>query len=220
MTDSARKSHILAISLAHQFYFDDMFEPLITAIKSKAKFTQVKDANSALQQLSQQPSPTAVLITDEALTLGQYKHVWSAVLQYIRSGGKAVIMGTFTGHVKPPNMKPFFAQADLPWECGSYHRTTVVLNSAVIEKGLAAKLPAQYSQKAVAVKNVAPNDAWYMANDDSVIESMVFAPTSAKAFGESPVTFASVGDGKLGYIGDVNAEQGSNAVTLAMCGLL
>ena len=27
-------------------------------------------------------------------------------------------------------------------------------------------------------------------------------------------------EGKLGYIGDVNAEDGSNAVVLAMCGLL
>ncbi|QPH09363.1 hypothetical protein C2857_000131, partial [Epichloe festucae Fl1] len=37
---------------------------------------------------------------------------------------------------------------------------------------------------------------------------------SAKIAGETAVAFASVGNGKLGYIGGVNAEEGSNAVVL------
>lgn len=36
---------------------------------------------------------------------------------------------------------------------------------------------------------------------------------------ESPVACASVGQGKLGYLGDVNAERESGDVILAMCGL-
>lgn len=57
-----------------------------------------------------------------------------------------------------------------------------------------------------------------MTDEESVIESAVFPPTSAKVLGESPVTFAYVEDGKLGYVG--NAEEGSDYVILAMCGLL
>ena len=48
----------------------------------------------------------------------------------------------------------------------------------------------------------------------------MFGPTSVHKLDESPVFLAKVGDGKLGYVGDVNAEEESNLVILAMCGLL
>lgn len=32
------------------------------------------------------------------------------------------------------------------------------------------------------------------------------------------VALAKIGNGKLGYVGDVNGEEGSDAVVLAMCG--
>lgn len=54
-----------------------------------------------------------------------------------------------------------------------------------------------------------------MKNLDNVLTS-----TKARVSGESAVAFASVGDGKLGYIGNVNAEHGSNVTVLAMCGIL
>ncbi|KAF5649191.1 triacylglycerol lipase [Fusarium sp. NRRL 52700] len=220
MTDAARKPHLLSISLNHQPYFDQLYEPLLTEIQSKVDFLQAKDADSAARLLSEQPSPTAVLITDESLSDNRNHHLWRAVLRYVRKGGRAVVMGNFSSFVKPLSIKPFFAQAGLSWEVGAYHRTTVVLNHAAVESGLAAKLLPRYSQKAQFVKNVALDDAWYITDEESVIESSVFFPTNARAPGESPITFASVGDGKLGYIGDVNGERGSNVAVLAMCGLL
>lgn len=219
-TDAATRPKILAISLNHQPFFDEMYGSLLTKIKSKANFQRVKQLELATRLLSEQPGPTAVLITDEALSDNRNKHVWEAVLQYVRQGGIAVVMGHFPSFVKPLRIKPFFLKAGLRWERGSYHRTTLVLNRTAVDGSLAAKLPQQYSQKAVYVQNVASEDAWYITDEESVIESAVFPPTSAKVLGESPVTFASVGDGKLGYVGDVNAEEGSDYVILAMCGLL
>lgn len=63
--------------------------------------------------------------------------------------------------------------------------------------------------KQLYLETVTSDDAWYLTDEESGIESTVFPSTSAKILGESPVTFACVGDGKLGYIGDVNAEEGS-----------
>lgn len=37
---------------------------------------------------------------------------------------------------------------------------------------------------------------------------------------EAAAAFAKVGNGKLGYIGDVNGEKDTTPVVLAMCGLL
>ncbi|KAL8366642.1 hypothetical protein RB595_010482 [Gaeumannomyces hyphopodioides] len=213
------KPRIALISLNFQPFFDENYSSLITELESRATLQRVKKADSAIRLLSEQPQPSAVLITDEALTGDENARVWEAVLQHVRQGGTSVIMGHFSSFVQPAAVKPFFAKAGLPWETGSYHRTTLVLDRGVVGNDLAAKLPQQFSQKAVFVKNVAPADTWYHTDESSVVESRVFAPTSANIAGEAAVALANIGRGKLGYIGDVNAEEGSVAVILAMCGL-
>ncbi|KAI0889043.1 uncharacterized protein GGS22DRAFT_152988 [Annulohypoxylon maeteangense] len=217
--DERPRPQILLISLNLQPYFDEIYRSLLTELGTKGKLHRVKKADTAIRLLSENPRPSAVLITDEALTDQKNAHVWEAVLQYVRQGGTAVAMGQFSSFVKPNKMKPFFSKAGLPWESGSYHRTTLVLNQEVVGDVLAAKLVSRYSQKALFVKPVAFEDAWYQTNENSVHESHVFAPTSVNNEGETAVALARVGEGKLGYLGDVNAEKGSEAVILAMCGL-
>ncbi|KAG0298949.1 hypothetical protein BGZ98_010404 [Dissophora globulifera] len=211
---------VVAISLNNQPWFAEMYAPLLTALKSKAEFQQAENSTSAIQYLSQLPKPSAVLITDEALTVRKNSAVWDAVLEYVRGGGTAIVMGLFSSFVQPDSIKPFFSRAGLRWEAGSYHRTTLALNRAVVDVANASKLPQSYSQKAVFVNNVVSENMWYKTDDNSVVQSLVFPPTSANKSGETAVAMASVGGGKLGYVGDVNAEDGSNAVILAMCGLL
>ncbi|KAK4118040.1 hypothetical protein N657DRAFT_443257 [Parathielavia appendiculata] len=215
--ENVTRPQVVLISLNCEPFFDEMYRSLLTELESKASLKRVKEADSAIRLLSEQPS--AALITDEALANTENAHVWEAVLQYVRQGGISVIMGHFPSYIKPASIKPFFAKAGLQWEAGSYHRTTLVLNREVVANDLATKLPPQYSQKALFVKNVAPANAWYHTDESSVVESRVFAPTSANIMGETAVAFASVGHGKLGYVGDVNAEEGSDVVILAMCGL-
>ncbi|KAL2888495.1 triacylglycerol lipase [Ceratocystis lukuohia] len=218
-SDKMEKPRIALISLNSQSYFDDMYGSLLGQLRSKASLQQIKQADSAIKLLSEQPRLSAAIITDEALTETKNSHVYEAVLQYVRQGGTAVIMGHFSSYVRPLEMKPFFMKAGLPWEAGSYYRTTHFLNRDVVTGDLATKLPPQYSQKALFVKNVESAHALYQTSDDSVVESRVFAPRSAKVVGEAAVAFADIGCGKLGYLGDVNAEEESDAVILAMCGL-
>ena len=80
-------------------------------------------------------------------------------------------------------------------------------------------LHSEYSQKAVFLKNVASDAAWYLPSERSRVESHVFAPTSVDGQ-QTPVAFAAVGEGWLGYVRDVNAEKGSDVAVLAMCGLM
>ncbi|PFH60125.1 hypothetical protein XA68_11398 [Ophiocordyceps unilateralis] len=217
---ASRPARLLAISLHNPPWFDETYAPLLTAIRSKAEFQRAEDSASALRFLSQQPEPTAILITDEALTLHKNRAVWEAVLDYVSRGGVAVVMGLFSSFVKPNKIKPFFSKPGLPWGAGSYHRTTLILNQAVVDAASVEKLAPSYSQKALFVNNVVPGDMWYRTDQDSVVESRVFPPDNAHTPGETAVALAKVGQGRLGYVGDVNAEAGSNAVVLAMCGLL
>ena len=62
--------------------------------------------------------------------------------------------------------------------------------------------------------------AWYTGTDRSVIETRVPLPGSAIDLLETPVAFAGVGSGWIGYAGDVNGEEGTTAVFLKMLGLV
>ena len=78
-----------------------------------------------------------------------------------------------------------------------------------------SSLPNSYSQKAVFLTNVASDDCVYRPSSDSVTQSLVFPPEPSNP-NEAAVAFTKVGEGWLGYIGDVNNEQGSRAVILSM----
>lgn len=203
------RPRILLISLTWVRFFDKVHEPLLIELASKGRVKRARRAGPALRLLSEQPPPSAAIITDEALMENEYAYVWKAVIQYVRQGGTCVIMGHFPGFGNVMDLKPFFATAGLPWESSLYYKATHVLNRQAVGDDLAAKLPPQYSQKARFLKNVASSDAWYLTDENSAMGSHV----------KAAVVFASVERGKLGYVGDVNAEKSSEAVILAMCGL-
>ena len=75
--------------------------------------------------------------------------------------------------------------------------------------------------KAVHLKNVPRAAAVYLPTPDSYVESHVSAPTPIRgaAAQMTPAAFTRVGKGFLGYVGDVNGEQGSARLTLEMCGV-
>lgn len=219
-TSETTKPRIVLVSLNRQSFFDNMYSSFLGELGSKAAMQRVSKPNSAIRMLSEQPPPSAVLVTDEALAAyKENRHVWEAVLQYVRQGGTAIVMGHFSSFTRPAKIKPFFAKAGLPWEAGKYLRTTLKLNQSAVGPSVAGTLPREYSQKAVFLRNVAPAHTWYYSDDNSVVESLVFSPTPANVEGETPVALTNIGDGKLGYVGDVNTEEGSTAVILAMCGL-
>ncbi|GKT94474.1 triacylglycerol lipase [Colletotrichum tofieldiae] len=128
-------------------------------------------------------------------------------------------MGHFSSFVKPDNIGPFFAKAGLDWESGDYHRTTVTLNPQTAGSA-AVRLPTQHSQKAVFPKGVHPTAVLYGPSETSVTESHVFPTEKIRDLTQAAISFAQVSNGKIGYVGDVNVEEGTDDAILAMCGLL
>ena len=201
---AASNPRILAISFHDRPLFDQSYAPFLTQLAVTANLYYA--------------------VTDEALTLAENRRVWEAVLTYIRKGGIAIAMGLFSSFVKPKKLKPFFSRAGLAWDVGSYHRTTLFLNSQAMDENIARRMLPEYSQKAQFVKNVASGDIWYKPDSNSVVESVVWALVNghretANIEGETAVAFAKVGDERLGYLGNVNVKAGLDIVMLAMCGL-
>ncbi|KAK9442536.1 hypothetical protein VB005_03599 [Metarhizium brunneum] len=217
---ASQTPRILDISLhSIRRWLDNVFPELLTALESKAEFQRAENSTSAISLLSQHPGPSAVLITDEALTLQANIPVWKAVLAYVRRGGTAIIMSLL--YVRPNHVKPFFSRAGLDWERASpKQRTILTLNLSAAGVADALNLPYRCSQRAVFINNVAEEDMWYKIEDDSGVQSVDFPPTSANVAGQTAVALAKVGQGKLGYVGDIRGEDASTSIVLAMCGLV
>ncbi|KAK2596487.1 hypothetical protein N8I77_013375 [Diaporthe amygdali] len=211
------KPRVVLISLSHSDLFEEIDMALLHRLSEKATVQSTKKPDVALDRLREEPPPAAVLITDAACTR-KYAHVWDAVIAYVRQGGIAIAVGQFSSFVKPNDIGPFFAKAGLEWASGAYHRTTVTLKPQAADIA-ASGLRAHYSQKAVFLTGVHPDAVVYGPDENSVTESQVFPTQTIEDTTQAAIAFAGVGNGKIGYVGDVNHEEGTNDAILAMCRL-
>ncbi|KIW13028.1 hypothetical protein PV08_08215 [Exophiala spinifera] len=186
-------------------------------IAQKGVLTQVRNAQQALDMLNGNGKPQAILVADAGVASRVNNDVIDKLIEYVRGGGIVVLAGSFSSSIRPSDMCKYSRKWNLPWKNGSYCRTTVHLNRSA-EGVPRSGLPASYSQKALFLTNVDNNAAWYLPNEHSRTESHVFSPEPVPT-SETPAAFAKVGNGWLGYIGDVNGEEETDAVLLGMLGL-
>jgi hypothetical protein len=193
---------------------------LLTKIAERSDFKRAKSPVEALQLLEEHRTPQAIIVTDQGLLNQPNQTLSRRVVEYVRNGGRVVLGACFSSLVRPKDLDRYFGQVwDLPWRMSSYHRTTVSLNREARQLP-GGSIPSSYSQKAVSLKGVEKYAAWYLPTATSTVESMVFSPQPISNLLETPVAFIDVGEGWLGYIGDVNGEEGTDSLLLGMAGLL
>ncbi|CZT25083.1 uncharacterized protein RCC_10812 [Ramularia collo-cygni] len=214
---SAPTPDLVLLSLAKISFFDEQFEPVLNVLKSKANVREITDPAEA-DALFLGASRPVVFTTDAAITKPKYSGQKAAAVAFVRNGGTIVFGGHFASFASPPNMNAFFAAFSLPWKSGDYHRTEVYLNGSMQQLNHTGLTP-RFSQKALNLANVSGNDALYLPSASSRIQSMVFAPELIEDLTQTPAAFGSCGEGKVGYIGDVNWEDETTGVLMAMCGL-
>lgn len=196
---------VLKLCLESESMVDAVHGTLLSQIKAKA-FTTVRatTAEAALAILNQEPPPSVIFVADGGIT--RQKKVYERVVDRLRGGATVVLAGCYSSMVSAGQFSRFFTRLGIPWDRGPYHRTTVSLRPAAVGAIPGAnRLPASYSQKALFVKNIERSAAWY---------------TERESCDEAAVAWIKVGLGRLGYVGDVNGENESTAVVMAMCGLL
>lgn len=124
----------------------------------------------------------------------------------------------FGGFARPPQLDAFYTRIDLPWRFGDYHRTTfywIPASSAISGPHLHTSLEDSYSMKTFHLKYTAPTTRVYVPEASSRTQSMVFEPAEGDLH-QCPAIFAPYGKGYIGYIGDVNNEEGSRKLLAAM----
>ncbi|KAI1136090.1 hypothetical protein F5Y05DRAFT_123773 [Hypoxylon sp. FL0543] len=193
--------HVLCLCLETENMFNDLYASLISRITAKAKMDRATTEKAALDMLTRNPPPSVIFVADAGAA--HFMKVWERVIDCLRGGSTVVLAANFSSFVSEGQFKRCFGKIGLPWERGGYHRTDVSLRPTVVDDRLKERLLPTYSQKALYVSGVARSDVWYAGDQDEVA-----------------VAFTKVGNGMLGYVGDVNGEDGSEAVVLAMLGLL
>ncbi|OSD02333.1 hypothetical protein PYCCODRAFT_1390492 [Trametes coccinea BRFM310] len=219
---SVPKPKILILSLEKESYSEEIYQQLYRALRKNASVTEVTTLRAANRALSSGPRPSAILVSDAAITSAKHGALLNRLIDYAREGGRVVLGMQLSNHFPLGSVGSFFRKWGLRWDHGSYHRTTFALNPAGVPPPLTREaLLTTYSMKALHLKNVSRECAVYLPTPDSRVESMVYGPTpiTGDKANETPAAFTRVGQGYLGYIGDVNGEQGSTRLTLEMCGV-
>eukprot|EP01113_Clastostelium_recurvatum_P001518 TRINITY_DN10619_c0_g1_i1.p1 TRINITY_DN10619_c0_g1~~TRINITY_DN10619_c0_g1_i1.p1 ORF type:complete len:347 (-),score=55.87 TRINITY_DN10619_c0_g1_i1:13-987(-) len=223
-TQGGPKRVVLMISLLKESFLEESYSVLFRALRSKTTFHEATTKAKAIHLLSSL-SPNVVFVTDGAIS--QHPVVLDALRQFVRDDGGTVIFAChFSGMTRLPDItRVFLTGFNLPWKTGSYQRTTHSLHPTILSSAsspstslIKTRLASSYSMKAVSLQDVDRNDVVYSPASGARTQSMVFAPAPVD-MSECPVAFASVGAGYVGYLGDVNPEDESDIVMLAMCGI-
>jgi hypothetical protein len=217
-TSSSRS--VLLLCLSDPELFNDINGHLLKALDRKVNLLRAENATQALAYLSE-PNLVGVIIGDEGITNRPNSKVITQLVRYVKQGGAVVIGGLFPTFSDGNSFDHLFKRGfDLPWERGSYFRTTFHKNPQnELVKGNPS-LPASYSMKALHLQKIPPESALYKANESSFTQSAVFPPTTITDFDESPAVSVKFGSGMVSYLGDVNAEEASTKTIFAMLGLL
>lgn len=209
---------VVLLTLDKAEFFNDMYGAFVALLKTKANVKQVTTPDEARNAFESSPRPAAVLCADESLNASTRISLVHDALSYVRAGGILLFMGLFSSFSRPPDIETLFSRLDLPWKSGDYHRSTFKLNREMTHFNKSGLAPS-YSQKALHLANVTLDDAVYLPTNESVVESNVFGPRRVGDRTQTPAAFARVGEGRVGYVGDVNNEEETTPLVLGMCGL-
>ncbi|KAK5701099.1 hypothetical protein LTR17_022896 [Elasticomyces elasticus] len=183
------KPRIVLLSLEKRAHFDKMYTHLLTALKAKADVEMIEKPSEARQAFGcgTKAKPQAILVTDGALLASTRMSLVQEAASYARDGGTLVFMGDFASSARSSDIETLFDTLGLPWASGDYHRTTSNVN-----------------RNALHLQNVASNDAVYLPSG-APTQSIVFESRAVDTT-QSPTVYGATGGGKVGYIGDANAE--------------
>ncbi|KAI4144382.1 MAG: hypothetical protein LQ340_006670 [Diploschistes diacapsis] len=199
---------VLWLSLWDEIDMDEMGVDLMEALKERAEVIKCTTREVTFEALQDNIRSSLFIFEPSLINKKVNKKLARAIKEWTKAGGTTVFGGCCGSFVKPLSLKQFFSEVyGLPWESGSYHRADFAANNAARLRSSVANI-ATINAKALHLRNITTGDALYL--EDGV------APEDVS---ESPIVLRAFGDGKLGWIGDVNNETELIPLTLAMLGV-
>ncbi len=200
-----------------QGIFDSMYGPLMKLLQNipSLNVSTIDSVNTFQVKLAgSNPKESVLLCVSEFIA--NRKSLHEMVKQFAMGGGLVIFGCLFASFVKPPLMDALFESLDLPWKNSDCYRTTFGITE--VGRFLLQKLDIEetYSAKALQLSNVLPEQKLYRPVENAKTQSMVFSASAADP-SLTLAAFAKIGLGAIAYVGDVNAETGSDRLTVALC---
>lgn len=220
MTDVPQQVLFLKLSHEYDSIFNDLYAPVEAKIKTDYQ-TQEQRSIGAVRTNLVTTRPLVILAVDAGLLGNIYEHgklQKEVAIAYVGSGGTLIMACLFSSFARPPQLNAFYSRNGLPWRVGDYHRTTFYRNPAfraTFGPQLQTSLEESYSMKTLHLQHVTSAPKVYVPEASSRTQSMVFASAEVD-LQQCPAVFSQYGKGYIGYIGDVNNEEGSRKLLAAM----
>lgn len=200
---------LLLISLDKRSFFDNMYAEVLAKIRSKVDVIEVTHIASAMRHLLKPHEEySAIIVTGPEIMKNDFVAIQRKLVDYANAGGTVILGFHFSSFAQFDKLAVFFKETwGLNWEAGNYRGDMFSLNPRANPDFLRRphpNLPQQYRMKALHLRNTRLEDRIYVSDPSST---------------QSPAIFAKYGNGYLGWIGDVNTENGTTELLLTMCGV-
>ncbi|EMR69393.1 hypothetical protein MGN70_012521 [Eutypa lata] len=193
----------------------NVYQRILLKLRKLAIVQEAWNNQEALDLLGQDKTPRAIIITDAGIIDPDNSNVSEKVVEYARNGGTVILGVEFPGNTNATVLDEYMTKVwGLPWTTHSYNYLDCVINTAA--SGPAKNTPndrqwmnglqALYTEKCVYIDNVAPDACWYLPTADPYYlheyENEEKWRAAAAKMTQTPVAFAPVGKGYLGYVGE------------------
>ncbi|EPE04771.1 rnase h domain protein [Ophiostoma piceae UAMH 11346] len=193
------KPRILALALETAQPLHDTY---LYRVAPMAEMRIATSEEAAVLMLAQESPPPVIIAADAAL-FGR-KTLSERVIDNVRRGATLIVTGASVSLAPPNSFNQLCVKMGLAGTYSAYTRANVTLQKDVVGDSLAPKLRAEYRMKAVFLKDMPKSAMWYVSDDDPALSSVVLAP---------------LGQGKVGFIGDVTEDEATLIAFEAMCDL-
>ncbi|XP_037044210.1 uncharacterized protein LOC119080092 [Bradysia coprophila] len=197
--------------------FESMYDPLMKEFKKNPllSVTTIDSVTTFQTKISGSNWKESVLLcVNEFITKKPSLH---QIIKEFAMGGGLVIFGClFSSFTTPVDIDAMFENLGVPWKNADYYRTTFGITEMgkMLLHGL--DVEETYSAKALQLSQVLPEQMLYKPVENAKTQSLVFAQAPANP-NLALAAFMKIGSGAIAYIGDVNAERGSDRLTVALC---
>ncbi|KAJ8093472.1 hypothetical protein PM082_020329 [Marasmius tenuissimus] len=200
-----------AVLVISMFEIPDIYEEehqhLLKNLEDKTRLSHASTISSALDTLDSQAGLAGVFVNEPSIVVNtKYSGLLNKLISYVKGGGTVVFGGSFSSLAGPRVLDEFWEQQwGIKWRFGSYQQS---LLTAEAGHQLLVKFPwlvKSFDTKAVHLRYRDSREVVY--RDEEQVD-------------QSAILRAKVGEGFVGYVGDVYGEAESTDVILAMLGQL
>lgn len=198
---------VLILMLEEVVPVKEMYSRLIKSLESSANVVFLADSKEAAAHLADASKVSAlagVLVVDSGITQKRNKAIALQLTEYARNGGVVIVGFGFPRYTRPVDADAFFEKRlGMSWRLGTHRRETFALSESVgpFIQPKYREAVKEYRAEAVMLKDVKEEFRVYVSTQEE---------------NQTPVVFEQIGDGYLGWVGDVNGEDPTTGLVLAM----